>query len=99
MTSPASDVNAGVLVLLTKFKNNGFEKRAVTRVTLAVMIATRIGVSNFLAGLFSCPGRGSACVSLRGGVRSLEEGRGRLDEGIIRFCGPVCGDNECKGVK
>jgi len=67
MTNAAVAVDAGESGLLIMVNNNGLPKREVSRVTTALIIATNIGVSNFLAGFFSGAGAGGVGISREDG--------------------------------
>ena len=83
MAISATEVGAGVATLLTMFRNNGFPKIAVSRVTAALIIATKIGVSNFFSGFFSRSDGGSAGFPLLGIADSFETGEWGSESGII----------------
>ncbi len=74
MTSWAVAVGAAVFALLTRATNVGLPKMAVTSVTVALMIATKTGVSNFFSGFFSRSGAGGVRIAPLGAVRSFEGG-------------------------
>lgn len=81
-------MGGGASTLFTMFKNNGLPIMAVIRVTPALIIATNIGVSNFLSGFFSRSGGGGAGVPRWGGISSFEDGEVGSESGVIGHRGP-----------
>jgi hypothetical protein len=71
------------------FKNNGLPIMAVIRVTDALIIATNIGVSNFLSGFFWGSGVGGVGVAHRGAARFFEDGEEGSESGVIGHRGPL----------
>lgn len=75
-------------ILFTRFKNNGLPIMAVIRVTLALIIATNIGVSNFLSGFLSRSGGGGIGVPRPGVVPFFDDGEEGSESGVIGHRGP-----------
>lgn len=89
-TSSPAGAGGGVSVLLISVDNKGLPNMAEIRVTTALIIATNIGVSNFLIGFFSPSGAGSAGVPPRGGLPLVGGGEGGSGWGFIGHRVPFC---------
>jgi hypothetical protein len=88
MANSTAEVGGGASNLFTRATNTGLPIMAVIKVTTALMIATKTGVSNFFSGFFSFSGAGCAGFSLWGVGCSFEDGEEESEVGIIGHRGP-----------